>query len=480
MGYGGLRWAGHPLRAPSRPRPLPRGPLRRKESAILARAARRGPRHPSWVVVLVCVLAGTGVVAPARAASTGSLPGNRAADVQPSQAQVTAARAAVAGASTAAGRAQAAYDAASVELSRVQGLVAAAQADVDEAEALLAQRTASSQRAEEVATAASAAADGARVAVRRDAALIWQGQGDTADLDTYLSGDGPQVVADRLSALEQVAARRAATLDRAAATAGMAVEARRASDRAREQQAAAARTAHETRDRAQVALSSATARATQLRAEQDAQVAALARLRGVAAAVEQQRQDALAAESARVAAERAAALEAARSAEAARVARAAEAARRAASSGPSTTRPAPSTTTVPPVPTTPPVPQPPPTGGPVASPPPPITSTAMTPSEARAAARSMMGRWGFGDGQWACLDSLWTGESGWRWSARNPWSSAYGIPQALPASKMSSAGDDWLTNPVTQISWGLTYIKGRYGSPCGAWEAWQARSPHWY
>jgi hypothetical protein len=94
----------------------------------------------------------------------------------------------------------------------------------------------------------------------------------------------------------------------------------------------------------------------------------------------------------------------------------------------------------------------------------------------------MMGTspWRFPDSEWGCLDSLWMGESSWRWSARNAYSGAYGIPQSLPASKMSSAGDDWLTNPVTQISWGLTYIKGRYGTPCKAWAFWQSKSPHWY
>ena len=60
-------------------------------------------------------------------------------------------------------------------------------------------------------------------------------------------------------------------------------------------------------------------------------------------------------------------------------------------------------------------------------------------------------------------------ESGWNVYADNPSSSAYGIPQALPGSKMASAGADWATNPVTQIRWGLGYIQDRYGSPCGAW-----------
>jgi hypothetical protein len=82
--------------------------------------------------------------------------------------------------------------------------------------------------------------------------------------------------------------------------------------------------------------------------------------------------------------------------------------------------------------------------------------------------------------QFSCLVNLWNGESGWSWSAANPSSGAYGIPQALPGWKMASAGSDWLTNPATQITWGMGYIKQVYGSPCGAWSKWQARSPHWY
>ena len=84
-------------------------------------------------------------------------------------------------------------------------------------------------------------------------------------------------------------------------------------------------------------------------------------------------------------------------------------------------------------------------------------------------ARALLAEFGFGEDQFGCLDSLWTRESNWRINADNPSSSAYGIPQALPGSKMSSAGADWATNPVTQIRWGLGYIQDRYGSPCGAW-----------
>ncbi|MGK5444844.1 lytic transglycosylase domain-containing protein [Micromonospora sp. URMC 105] len=76
---------------------------------------------------------------------------------------------------------------------------------------------------------------------------------------------------------------------------------------------------------------------------------------------------------------------------------------------------------------------------------------------------------GFGIDQMPCLDKLWTKESGWNHKASNPSSGAYGIPQALPGSKMGSVADDWRTNPATQIKWGLGYIEGRYGDPCGAW-----------
>lgn len=87
----------------------------------------------------------------------------------------------------------------------------------------------------------------------------------------------------------------------------------------------------------------------------------------------------------------------------------------------------------------------------------------------KAIARSMMHRHGWGHGEFACLDRLWMRESGWRVHALNKSSGAYGIPQALPATKMASAGPDWRDNAATQITWGLRYIKSRYGSPCRAW-----------
>ncbi|HEU4948569.1 MAG TPA: hypothetical protein VFT31_15580 [Kribbella sp.] len=85
---------------------------------------------------------------------------------------------------------------------------------------------------------------------------------------------------------------------------------------------------------------------------------------------------------------------------------------------------------------------------------------------------------GWKSDQFGCLDSLWTKESGWRVTADNPSSSAYGIPQALPGKRMAAYGSDWRTNPVTQIKWGLDYIEDAYGSPCGAWS--HSKAKGWY
>lgn len=83
-----------------------------------------------------------------------------------------------------------------------------------------------------------------------------------------------------------------------------------------------------------------------------------------------------------------------------------------------------------------------------------------------------------GGEQWGCLEALWQRESGWNHLAENRSSGAYGIPQALPGSKMASAGADWATNPITQVNWGVGYITGRYGTPCDAWAHSEAKG--WY
>ncbi|MFF3325838.1 transglycosylase SLT domain-containing protein [Streptomyces sp. NPDC002889] len=81
-------------------------------------------------------------------------------------------------------------------------------------------------------------------------------------------------------------------------------------------------------------------------------------------------------------------------------------------------------------------------------------------------------------GQYQCFSKIVEHESNWNHTATNASSGAYGLVQALPGSKMASAGADWKTNPKTQIKWGLDYMNERYGSPCGAWNFWQAN--HWY
>jgi len=90
------------------------------------------------------------------------------------------------------------------------------------------------------------------------------------------------------------------------------------------------------------------------------------------------------------------------------------------------------------------------------------------PAGAQAYAASQLGRYGWAPGQMQCLHKLWTKESDWKTTATNASSGAYGVVQSLPASKMASAGADYMTNYRTQINWGLNYVKSRYGSPCGA------------
>ena len=110
---------------------------------------------------------------------------------------------------------------------------------------------------------------------------------------------------------------------------------------------------------------------------------------------------------------------------------------------------------------------------PTAAPPPPPPPPPAPSGDPQQYAESLVGPVQFG-----CLQQLWDQESGWNTYATNPNSGAYGIPQALPGSKMASAGADWQTNPDTQIRWGLGYIHAIYGSPCAAWE--QEQSQGWY
>ncbi|WP_051833685.1 transglycosylase SLT domain-containing protein [Streptomyces katrae] len=96
------------------------------------------------------------------------------------------------------------------------------------------------------------------------------------------------------------------------------------------------------------------------------------------------------------------------------------------------------------------------------------------PTSAKAIAQQMIKD----PAQFAAFNNIVSRESGWNHTATNASSGAYGLVQALPASKMASAGADWKTNPATQIKWGLDYMNSRYGSPVGAWNFWQTH--HWY
>jgi resuscitation-promoting factor RpfB len=116
-----------------------------------------------------------------------------------------------------------------------------------------------------------------------------------------------------------------------------------------------------------------------------------------------------------------------------------------------------------------------------ASTPAPADTSAHSASAAanQAIARVLAAPYGWSTGQqWADLVSLWNRESGWSVTATNQSSGAYGIPQALPADKMASAGSDWQTSATTQIRWGLGYIKDTYGSPSAAWS--HEESAGWY
>ncbi|WP_194396506.1 phospholipase [Microbacterium atlanticum] len=106
-------------------------------------------------------------------------------------------------------------------------------------------------------------------------------------------------------------------------------------------------------------------------------------------------------------------------------------------------------------------------------------AAANTVDGAKATARQMAAsQYGWGDGEFSCLDSLWDKESDWNYEAYNTSSGATGIPQSLPGDKMATFGADWQTNATTQIAWGLDYIKRAYGTPCAAWGHSQATD--WY
>jgi hypothetical protein len=99
------------------------------------------------------------------------------------------------------------------------------------------------------------------------------------------------------------------------------------------------------------------------------------------------------------------------------------------------------------------------------------------PAANAALARRLMPSWGSG-AEWNAWNYLEMREAGWNQFARNPSSGAYGIPQALPPSKMGAAANPPQSNPTAQIRWMIGYIQGRYGDPIAA--AAHERAFNWY
>lgn len=217
-------------------------------------------------------------------------------------------------------------------------------------------------------------------------------------------------------------------------------------------------------DAAQSAQQAMSRQVTEQQQQSEELTAQLASLKGSTAAVEgefRQGQAALAAYETAQAAKRAAAQEQAR--------QQAEAAARAAAlaAAQQPVNPPPAAPAVPGIPVAPPSPTPPPPPAVVV---PSVPGGAVNdPAAAKNYAAGQLAGYGWAQDQFTCLASLWTKESNWLTTATNPYSGAYGIAQALPASKYASAGSDWLTSYRTQVNWGLAYIADRYGSPCAAW-----------
>ena len=314
----------------------------------------------------------------------------------------------------------------------------AADAAARKAEADLSAATTRADTLASEAAVAEGRANAAKKAVGVMASTLYSSQGEGALLLQLVSSPDPDRLLERLSVLDGVTSAWEATaqdavfaLSAAASLRDQAAVAEAARSRLAAQAETAAADARDAADRAAAAVASA-------QQHTDTLYAQLAALQDSTAAVERKYEIGV-----RVAAQ-AAAEERAREA-------AAAAAAAAASGGSSGGGGYPSTDGV-----------------------------VVDPAGAQAYARGAIGAYGWGGDQFSCLVSLWNMESGWRANALNPSSGAYGIPQALPASKLSAAGPDWRTNGDTQIDWGLAYISNRYGTPCGAWNHEMSVYPHWY
>ena len=469
---------------------------------MLARMPRRsgvgtGSRGGLGSLVLACI-AGLLLIwlapSPNAAADDSVLP------VIPSTAQVDAAKSAVATQGDRVAELDAAYQQATAEAGARQHAVATAAAAYAAAQAAEDAAAHAAELAAAEADRAAQASAAARDAISRTAAAAYEQNGSTGELMLgLLTMEGPQRAVDLAQYLEDSANSLDRQLRDAAMLAGVADSATAvAAERSRVlTEARLARAAALTGMEAELA--SATDALNAVAGRQRAMVAELAALQQTSEETQQQRLDGRAAAAAAQAAADAAAQRAAREAAERAAAQAKPSPTPASRATPSTSN-TPSTTTSttsPPRPsasssssssstpkatstTTTSTTTPSASASPTSTPPPTSSTLAWAQAHPKTVAQQIMPTFGFDSSQWTCLESLWQRESGWNWAADNPYSSAYGIPQALPGTKMATAGADWLVSPATQITWGLGYIKSRYGTPCGAWSAWQSRSPHWY
>jgi septal ring factor EnvC (AmiA/AmiB activator) len=339
-------------------------------------------------------------------------------------------------------------DAKAAEVKKVQAALQSAQADAaaksqtaldasakaTKAEADLSEATQTATSLQSQADEASATATRAQTRAGQLAANLYR-DGSTNQMTTRIAtAKNPDQLLYQLGAMEQLSSTWAGVMDEASVAAKTASSLHDQAKRAEDERASLAQAAEERSAAAKTAEQKADAAVASTKDHSNELYAQLASLNDTTAATEQQYEVGQAV-----------------AAQAAAQAAAAQAAAEAAVTTPSTGTSYPSTSGV-----------------------------TVDPAAAKAYARSVLGNYGWGDDQYGCLVSLWTQESGWRANALNSSSGAYGIPQALPASKLGAAGADWRTNANTQINWGLAYIKSSYGTPCGAWNHEMSVNPHWY
>ncbi|MGN7191689.1 lytic transglycosylase domain-containing protein [Curtobacterium sp. MCBA15_004] len=322
-------------------------------------------------------------------------------------------------------------------------LDASAAADRAEADLTVATQTATSLQAQ--ATEAQQTADRAKTRAGQLAASLYRDGNQGAMTSRIASAHDPDELLYQLGALDQLTGTWTDVLDDASVAAHTASSLHEQALRAEDERTALAAAAEQKSDAAASASDAAQQAVDSTQQHSDELYAQLAALKDTTAATEQQ-----------YAVGQAVAAQAAAQARAAQAAALAEQARQAAGSSGSSAS----------------------SGGGNAYPS--TDGVAVDPAGAKAYAQSRLGSYGWGSDQYSCLVSLWTQESGWRANALNASSGAYGIPQALPANKMSVAGADWRTNAATQVDWGLAYIRDAYGSPCGAWHHEMSVNPHWY